>query len=213
MQENAIIILASHNKGKVAELKEAFLSLGYRIESLDFLEQEIEEIEETGMTFEENALLKARYIADKTGYIALADDSGLEVEALENAPGLYSARYAQRRNDLILQENMQEVPKDTLNILQVLKDMQGKEERKARFTCCLALAFPQSDKHIVAFGHWNGELTQSMSGENGFGYDPIFYDTSLAKTAAQLTKAEKMAVSHRARAIEKMLNEIKNKLK
>ncbi len=210
MNKSNIIILASHNKGKVAELKEPFSSMGYRVESLDFLEERIDEIEETGSSFEENALLKARYVANKTGYIALADDSGLEVQALDNAPGLYSARYAKIRNNLILQDDMKEVPKDTLNILQVLKDMQGKEDRRARFTCCLALVFAKGE-HLLAFGHWNGELKQEMSGENGFGYDPIFFDPSLSKTAAQLTKAEKMAVSHRAKAIENMIKQMKNK--
>ncbi len=211
-QKNTIIILASHNKGKVLELKEPFLALGYDLKSLDFLDEEIEEIEETGLTFEENALLKARYVADKTGYIAIADDSGLEIEALDNAPSIYSARYANRRQDLILLEENANVSKDHLNILQVLKDMRGKSSRNARFTCCLALAFANSEKHLLAFGHWEGQITEEMQGENGFGYDPIFFDPLLNKTSAQLTKNEKMAVSHRAKAIENLVKQMKDKI-
>ncbi len=212
MSKENIIILASHNKGKVIELQSAFTALGYRVENLDFLETKIEEIEETGTTFEENALLKARYVAEKTGYIALADDSGIEIEALNNAPGLYSARYAQRRNDLIQNKDMQEIPKDSLNIMQVLKDMQGNKNRNARFTCCLALAFPNKDEHIIAFGYWNGTLTEEIIGENGFGYDPIFFDETLGKTSAELTKSEKMAVSHRAKAIKNLIQKMNNEI-
>ncbi len=203
-QAKDIILLATHNQGKVAEMHSALK--GYQVESLDYLPDKIEDVEENGLSFEENALLKARFVAKKTGFIALADDSGLEIQALDSAPGIYSARYAQRRNDSeILSLNS---PKDLKNILQVLKDMKGIENRKARFCCCLALVFPKTGQEIVVHGYWEGEITKEIIGENGFGYDPIFLDKSLGKTSAELTKAEKMQISHRARAIVALQHEL-----
>ncbi len=212
MNKDNIIILASHNAGKVKELQSAFEPTGFRVENLDFLPFPVEDVEETGQTFEENALLKARYVAEKTGYISLADDSGLEIESLNNAPGVYSARYAQKRNDLINELTTTAHPsKDELNILQVLKDMasyKDTEQRKARFCCCLALVFPKTNKELLAYGYWNGYITKEKIGENGFGYDPIFYDNDLKKTAAQLSKEEKLKVSHRGKAVANLIKQI-----
>ncbi len=200
------IVLASQNQGKVREMAEPFKERGYTLISLDMLDEKLELPEETGKSFEENALIKARYIAEKTNTIAIADDSGVEVFSLENAPGIYSARYASMRNDKeILEQN---IPTDSKNILQALKDLEKFEnpaDRKARFVCCLALVFPDEREDIISFGYWDGVITQECLGENGFGYDPIFFDENLQKTAAQLTKEEKMALSHRAKAIKNLL--------
>ncbi len=213
-----IVLLATRNQGKVAEMRSIFASSfkdKYQVESLDFLGYELDDVEETGETFEENALLKARYVSEKTGYIALADDSGLEIEALNNAPGLYSARYATLRNDLQILAS--EGNQDYHNILQVLKDLQNFEtddERKARFRCCLAMVFPETSnqsieqKEIIANGYWEGIITKEIVGENGFGYDPIFFDKNLGKTSAELKKEEKMKISHRAKAIENLLTQL-----
>ncbi len=215
MQKN-IVLLATHNQGKVLEMRNVFSQISsqnYEAQSLEYLPYALDDIEETGSTFAENALVKARYVATTTGYIALADDSGLEVEALDNAPGIYSARYAKRRNDKEILAT--EGSKDFHNILQVLKDMQGfekNEERKARFVSCLAMVFvndkKEITKEIVVHGYWNGYLTKEIIGANGFGYDPIFFDENLQKTSAQLEKHEKMQVSHRAKAIENLCKEL-----
>ncbi len=215
--QNKIVLLATHNKGKVLEMRDVFSKIqnkeNYQAESLDFLPFSVEDIEETGTSFEENALLKARHVAKTTGYIALADDSGLEVDSLKSAPGIYSARYAQMRNNKEILDL--EGSKDYHNILQVLKDMQNfnaDEERKARFCSCLAMVFVDKDKEItdeiVVHGYWEGYLTKEIIGSNGFGYDPIFFDPLLQKTAAELTKDEKMKTSHRAKAIQKLLEKL-----
>ncbi len=211
MSNSKIILLATHNQGKLVEMQEIFKEKGYTVKNLDYLSTKIEAPEEIGITFEENALLKAYYVAKETGFIALADDSGLEISALKNAPSIYSARYATRRNDkeiLALQEKEPEkYSQDMLNNLQVLKDMQNfseDEQRKARFCCCLALVFPDDKSPIITHGYWEGIITKEIKGENGFGYDPIFFDPILGKTSAQLSKEEKMKVSHRAKAIEVM---------
>ncbi len=198
------IILATHNKGKLAEMLSPFADLGYLVENLDGYN--LEAPEENGNTFEENALIKARYVSEKTGHIALADDSGLEVYALDNRPSIYSARYAQMQNSHeIITQNISD---DTKNILQVLKEMEDIkdiEKRKARFVSCLSLVFPDNRAPIIAHGFWEGQITFEPKGENGFGYDPIFFDPKLNKVSAELAKSEKMAISHRAKAIENLL--------
>ncbi len=198
------ILLATHNKGKVAEMRSPFTDLGYDLDCLDGYN--LEAPEENGKSFEENALIKARYVSEKTGLIAIADDSGLEIAALNNRPSIYSARYAHLQNDPEIQAK--DVDEDKKNILQVLKDMQGIKEfekRNACFVCCLALVFPDDREPIIAHGYWEGLITFEAKGLNGFGYDPIFFDPSIAKVSAELEKSEKMAISHRAKAIENLL--------
>ncbi len=202
------ILLATHNKGKIAEMRTPFTDLGYTIEGIE--EYNLISPEENGKTFEENALIKARYVAEKTGCIALADDSGLEIYALDMRPSIYSARYAQMQNDAeIITQNIND---DEKNILQVLKEMQDIKEiknRKARFVACLALVFPDDRAPIIAHGYWEGQITLEPKGTNGFGYDPIFFDPIIGKVSAELEKSEKMAISHRAKAIENLLAQIR----
>lgn len=186
------LILATNNKGKVKEYKEIFSPLGYEVFSQGEAGINID-VEETGKTFLENAYLKAKAIYDITRSYVLADDSGLEVSALDGRPGIYSARYAPegKRCEKILDE-MKEVPDD---------------KRQARFVCSICLICADGKK-IIAEGYCNGKIGYEKKGNNGFGYDPIFiYDND--KTLAQMTDDEKNAVSHRGKAVENLIEILK----
>lgn len=188
------VVLASNNLGKVGELQALLAPYGVRV--LPQTAFAIPEVEETCPTFVENALLKARNAACYTGLPALADDSGLEVDALGGAPGIYSARYAGPNAS------------DTENnakLLKALADLQG-EERRARFRCVLVFlrhAFDPSP--IIAEGTWEGIIAHEPRGEGGFGYDPVFYLPELKRTAAELTPQEKNALSHRGQALRQLI--------
>lgn len=190
------IVIATNNKGKAKEFKSLFNDYGYKVKTLhDF--PEIGEIPETGNTFAENALQKASAISRELNTIVLADDSGLEVEALNNEPGIYSARYAgEHGND---QKNNEKLLKELKNV--------PKEERKANFHCTLVLVGPGRDPLFVE-GNINGFILFSSKGENGFGYDPLFYIPSLEKSMGELTEAEKNKISHRAKAIKQLENHL-----
>ena len=181
------IILATNNAHKVQELRRMLEPLGYTLYSQKEKGISIE-VEENGTTFEENAFLKAKAIYDLTGCAALADDSGLCVDALSGAPGVYSARYAGEPCD------------DKKNNEKLLKAMDGVENRAAQFVSVICCAFPDGGE-VMARGECPGILAQGPSGDGGFGYDPIFYLPQLGKTMAQLTPAEKNQISHRARAL------------
>jgi XTP/dITP diphosphohydrolase len=161
----------------------------------------VESAEETGLTFIENAILKARHAAAITGLPAIADDSGLAVDALGGAPGIYSARYAgedasDRQNLLKLLAALENVPDD---------------KRQAQFHCVLVyLRHAEDPTPLVFHGSWQGEITRSAVGEGGFGYDPIFFVPELGKTAGEMTKAEKHAVSHRGKAMTLLLEAMRN---
>jgi len=193
------VVLATGNPGKVRELAELLSAFG-----LDIVAQTdlgVESAEETGLTFIENAILKARHAAQITGLPAIADDSGLAVKALGGAPGIYSARYAgEGASD---RENL----KKLLNALETVPD----GERQAQFHCVLVyLRHAEDPTPLVCHGSWAGEITRSAAGEGGFGYDPIFYVPELGKTAAELSKTEKGAVSHRGKALTLLLEAMRN---
>jgi len=190
------IIIATNNKGKVKDFEALFHPMGYQIKSLrDF--PEIEEIEETGTTFEENAILKAEYLANVLQIPVIADDSGLIVDALEGRPGVYSARYAGlHKSD---EDNLQKVLSELHDVFP------GK--RTARFYCALALAAP-GKKTITVNGTVEGYISSEKRGTNGFGYDPIFFLPELDKTMAELSTDEKSGLSHRANAIKALMNVI-----
>lgn len=157
---------------------------------------QIQEVEETGLSFIENALIKARHAAAHSGLSAIADDSGLVVDALDGAPGVWSARYAG------LEAN------DTANLEKVLREMQGvpPEQRSARFICVLVyMAHPRDPTPIVREGVWEGNLTYAPVGPNGFGYDPIFFVPTHGCTSAQLAPEVKNALSHRGQALRALL--------
>ncbi|QFT90100.1 Non-canonical purine NTP pyrophosphatase [Bacillus sp. THAF10] len=188
------LIIATNNQGKVKDFKTLLEPLGYEIKSLaDF--PEIPEIEESGTTFEENALLKAQAVANHLGRMVLADDSGLEVDALNGEPGVYSARYSGMDKD------------DVRNYQKVLDKLQGipKHQRTARFVCVLAIVDPKGEKFTVR-GTCEGFIAMEPAGENGFGYDPVFFVEEKQKTMAQLTKGEKNEISHRANAWKKLIS-------
>ena len=187
------ILLATQNLGKVRELRELLVDEEIEVLSLqDILDWE--DVEENGVTFADNATLKAREAVRRTGLIALADDSGLEVDALEGAPGVYSARYAgepkddERNNDKLLQ------------LLETIPE----EKRTARFRCALVMATPSGEEYLTE-GAVEGRILTQRRGLDGFGYDPVFYLPEFARTMAELTLAEKNKLSHRAQAFRQVI--------
>jgi XTP/dITP diphosphohydrolase len=187
------VVLATRNKGKISELSELLSDYGLDVQGLDAFPR-VGGVEETGATFEENALIKARAVAEATGLVALADDSGLEVDALGGAPGVRSARYAgpqatDPENNAMLLRNLAGVPE---------------QERSARFRCVMAAVSPRGDT-LVAHGTWEGVVTLEPRGDQGFGYDPLFFDPGLGRTSAQLSREEKNARSHRGKALRALL--------
>jgi len=184
------LVLASGNRGKLAEMHAILAELG--IELVAQPELGIEDIEETGTTFVENALLKARHAARASGLPALGDDSGLCVDALGGAPGLYSARYAGAHGDAAA---------NIAKLLAALRDVPD-EQRTAHFHCTIVLLRSADDPApLIAEGRWRGRVLHAPRGTNGFGYDPVFFDDSLGSGAAELDAATKNRVSHRAQAL------------
>ena len=183
------VILASKNQHKLTELSAILSQLGFEIALESEYGLDID-VEETGTTFEENSFLKADAVMKASGLPVLADDSGLMVAALDGAPGVYSARYGHKASDkertAYLLENMKDVP-------------EGK--RGAKFVCVITCLFPDGRK-IVARGECPGVIARAPHGENGFGYDPVFYLPELGMTYAELPSEQKNAISHRARALQ-----------
>lgn len=179
------LVLATHNRHKVTELRRILDGLDVTILSAD--DVALPDVDETGSTFEENALLKARAGAQATGLPCVADDSGLEVEALGGAPGVHSARYAGAHGD------------DDANLRLVLERLDGAADRGGRFVCVAALAEPGGFE-AVRHGVLEGQVTEQPRGTGGFGYDPIFQPHGGHRTTAEMTPEEKDAISHRGRA-------------
>ena len=183
------VILASKNQHKLTELSAILSQLGFEIALESEYGLDID-VEETGTTFEENSFLKADAVMKASGLPVLADDSGLMVDALDGAPGVYSARYGHKASDkertAYLLENMKDVPE---------------ERRGAKFVCVITCLFPDGRK-IVARGECPGIIARAPHGENGFGYDPVFYLPELGMTYAELPSEQKNAISHRARALQ-----------
>lgn len=185
------ILIASRNKGKIAEFREMFQTLGIEVISMDDYAAELPEIEETGTTFHENARLKAEGICQIVHIPVLADDSGLAIDALDGQPGVYSARFAS------------EHATDATNNEKVLQLMQtvDADARGARFVCVLALAKP-NEATIFAEGFCQGKILDKPIGEHGFGYDPIFQPDGFDRSMAQLKSEEKNKISHRHHALK-----------
>ena len=181
------VVLASHNQKKMVEMKAILSQMGVEVLSQAEVGVDLEP-EETGTTFEENARIKAQAVMQATGLPAIADDSGLMVDALGGDPGVYSARYGGPGLD------------DTGRWQLLLKNMAGESNRACKFVSVICCAFPDGGE-VMARGECPGILAQGPSGDGGFGYDPIFYLPQLGKTMAQLTPAEKNQISHRARAL------------
>ena len=194
-------VLATGNSGKVKELASMLAPLN--VEILAQSEFNVPDVPETGTTFIENAIIKARHAAKLTGLPAIADDSGLEVMALGGAPGIYSARYS--GDDATDQSNIDK-------LLLTMKDIPS-EQRQARFVCVLVLMQDEHDPTpIICQGFWNGTITTDQQGLSGFGYDPVFYVNQHDCTSAELSKADKNAISHRAQALSQLLPQLKVQL-
>ena len=187
------LVLATRNKGKAAEIKALLKDFPVDIKDMDDFGP-IPVVEEDGKDFDENAYKKASFTSRVLGLPALADDSGLVVGALGGAPGVYSARYAG------------ENATDGQKCSRLLHEMKGKTDRKAAFECVISIAVP-TGAALTYEARCEGEITESPAGENGFGYDPIFFFPPLKKTFAQLTREEKNRVSHRGKALRELRDE------
>lgn len=181
------VVLASHNKKKMVEMRAILSRMGVEVISQAEVGLDLEP-EETGTTFEENARIKAKAVMEASGLPAIADDSGLMVDALGGEPGVYSARYGGEGLD------------DTGRWQLLLKNMAGQTNRACKFVSVICCAFPDGTE-LMARGECPGVLAQGPSGDGGFGYDPVFYLPQLGKTMAQLTTEEKNQISHRAQAL------------
>ncbi len=185
------IVIATNNLNKVREFKSLFPHSNIEFKSLKDLGY-TKEIIEDGSSFEENAIIKAKQVALDLGMVAISDDSGLEVEALNNAPGIYSARYAGSHND---EDN---------NAL-LIKNMQGKTNRKARYVCAICVCQPTGEYKTVV-GTCCGKIIDEPRGSNGFGYDPYFYIEDFKKTFAEVPLKQKNTISHRAKALRAIMD-------
>lgn len=191
------LLLATRNEGKLAELRR-ILADDDRLADVQLVsaaDVEVDDVDETGTTFAANASLKAQAAADAAGMVAVADDSGLVVDALGGEPGVRSARYAGAHGD------------DAANLAKVLARMDGVADRRARFVCAAAVTAPGAQPRVV-HGEVHGELIEAPRGEGGFGYDPIFVPDGEQRTTAQLSPAEKDAISHRGAAFRALCEPI-----
>ena len=194
------IVLASNNAGKVREINE--LLTAYDINVVPQGDYDVDSVEETGLTFVENAIIKARYAALKTGLPAIADDSGIEVDALNGAPGIYSARFSgEGASD----------KDNNAKLLQELKDI-PESGRTARYQCVMVFMRHAGDPTpIIASGSWEGIILNAPKGSGGFGYDPLFYVATHQCSAAELTPELKNKLSHRSKALISLLHKLQEK--
>lgn len=199
MNPNRTLVIATRNKGKTAEIRDLLKDFPVEIKNLDDFGP-IPEVVEDGDTFDENAYKKASFTARILGYPALSDDSGLVVEALNGAPGVHSARWAGPDAS------------DTQRCEKLLKALEDQTNRAAAFECVISIAVPEGPA-LTYEDRCEGIIAQVPSGENGFGYDPVFFFPPLKKTFAQLTMAEKSRVSHRGKALQQVQNEFEKVLK
>ncbi len=193
------VVLASGNGGKLRELEAVLAPLGFTV--MPQSEFGIETPPETGKTFAENALLKARYAAGRAGRAALADDSGIEVDALEGRPGIYSARYAG------------DGASDSENLQKMLRELVGvpPAKRTARYQCVIVLVKHANDSApVMAQGTWEGQIALEPRGSGGFGYDPLFLPSGFDRTAAEFSPAQKNALSHRGQALRALAAKLKD---
>lgn len=193
------IVLATGNKGKVKELAEMLAPLNFEV--LPQSDFEVPEVAETGTTFVENAIIKARHASAITGLPAIADDSGLAVDYLKGAPGIYSARFAGANAT------------DQQNLQKLLVELDGidKTKRTARFHCVLVfMQHAEDPTPIICHGSWEGEITETAHGDGGFGYDPIFYVPTDNCCSAELSRERKNQLSHRGQALTALVNQLQN---
>jgi XTP/dITP diphosphohydrolase len=187
------IVMASSNAGKIREIRKLLAHL--KVTVVPQSDYGVSDADETGTTFEENAIIKARHAAEATGLPAIADDSGLAVDALDGRPGVYSARYAGQDAS------------DDRNIDKLLDELDSvpKEDRGAAFHCVACFVSSADAEPLLASGTWRGRILGARRGEGGFGYDPVFFDPQSGRAAAELTAAEKNARSHRGQALRALV--------
>ncbi|WP_097458871.1 RdgB/HAM1 family non-canonical purine NTP pyrophosphatase [Mangrovitalea sediminis] len=198
MTEKTTLVLASNNTGKIRELTDLLSPLGFSLAAQGTLG--VEPAEETAVTFVENALIKARHASRITGLPALADDSGLAVDALDGAPGVFSARYAG------------ETASDADNNAKLLEALKAvpEEQRTASFHCVLVyLRHAEDPTPIICHGTWHGRILSALRGEQGFGYDPLFWVAERQCAAAELSRAEKSQLSHRGQALRQLVEALR----
>jgi len=198
--KNIDVVLASNNSGKLQEFSALFTPLKFNIQAQNKLN--ISSIDETGLSFIENSLIKARHASKLSKMPAIADDSGLVIPALDGAPGIFSARYSGKDAN------------DQNNIDYLLTKMKDIKDRQAYFYCALVfIRHPNDPTPIIATGTFNGVISFQQHGQQGFGYDPIFYIPEYQQTAAEMSKQQKNSISHRAIASQKLLQQIKDNFK
>lgn len=190
MEENRTVIIASGNEGKIREFRQMLEPEGFKVKSLKDLDH-FDEPEETGTTFHDNAIIKAQAVTDQYGIMAVSDDSGLEIDALDKKPGVYSARWLGH-----------DTPYEIKN-QKVLDLMKDKTNRTCRYVCAIAVTRPEKEP-VVFEESVECEIADQPAGNNGFGYDPIIYYPPFHKTMAQMTKDEKNSISHRGKAIRRL---------
>ena len=190
------IIIASTNKGKIEEFKALLNGLDIEVKSMQEVLNKTIDIKENGSTFKENALLKAQTISKMINGVVLADDSGLVIDALDGNPGIESARFLGHDTSYVIKNNC------------ILEMMRQQKNRNARFVCAIAIIIPNKEPILIE-ETFEGEIAHVIEGENGFGYDPIFYYPPLQKTSASMTLEEKNQYSHRAKALKKAVEVIK----
>ena len=196
------VVLATGNAGKLKEISDMLQPHGWDIKSqLEFFDTEVDE---TGLTFIENAILKARYASEKTGLPAIADDSGIEVSALQGRPGIYSARYSQ--------DIYGDATNDETNLQKLLTELEGlpDQQRQASYYCAMVYVEHANDPiPVIGLGRWYGQILTEKRGEGGFGYDPVFWVEEFNQSAAELPKAQKNQVSHRAQALNSLVMQLR----
>lgn len=198
---NKKVVLASGNTGKLREFFRILSDVGFEVVAQS--DYNVTDVPETGLSFVENAIIKARNASLQTGLPALADDSGIEVDALKGRPGIYSARYAEMSNsgEVVGEKNQA----NNLQLLKELKDVPA-EQRTARFRCCIVyMRHAEDPSPLIADGSWEGIILKEPSGTNGFGYDPLFFVPTHDVSSAELEADEKNRISHRGQALQKLL--------
>ena len=188
------IVIATFNEGKFREFKDLFSNSSFEILSLKVFTTQ--DIDETGSSYEENAMIKAKKASELSNYPSLGDDSGLEVKLLNNDPGLFSARYSGKNAT------------DETNIKKLLKETKNLENTKAKFVSTLAFYDPQKDLELFSFGELEGEIIKEKKVDKGFGYDPIFKIKNSSQTLAEVSFKERMKISHRAKSSQEMLKHL-----
>ncbi len=196
------VVLATGNQGKLQEMTDILQPHGWDVKSqAEFFSTEADE---TGLTFIENAILKARYASQQTGLPAIADDSGIEVSALKGRPGIYSARYSQDLHG--------DLANDETNLQKILVELEGLpvEQRQASYYCAMVyLEHAEDPTPVIGLGRWYGEILTEKRGQGGFGYDPVFWVEELNKTAAELSKSQKNQMSHRGQALNALVMQLR----